>query len=178
MKLTAKTRKKLAEVARLMNEAMMSSSDPMFYYESMLEYVNEIEHTLSTCITAMKPALDEIEHLQYNSPHGTDEDWMMIVDDIDSVLTRIQDYRDSIQTMYESASGAIIEAKKKKATKTKTRKYKGKEYTASAGSIVSLAKSGGSKKKAVGAGAFDWATEPYAAARAAEIVTTGKTRDK
>lgn len=57
-----------------------------------------------------------------------------------------------------------------------SREYKGKEYKASKGSVTALEKKGGSKKKAVASGAFDWAQNPYAAARAAEIVSTGKAR--
>ena len=59
---------------------------------------------------------------------------------------------------------------------TVSREYKGKEYRASRGSASALKKAGGSKKKAVGAGAFDWATNPYAAATAAQIATTGRPR--
>jgi hypothetical protein len=54
------------------------------------------------------------------------------------------------------------------------REYMGREYRASKGSLTSLRKSGGSKKKAIAAGSFDWAEEPYAAAMAAEIVGTGR----
>lgn len=57
-----------------------------------------------------------------------------------------------------------------------SREYGGKEYKASKGSVSALEKKGGSKKKAVASGAFDWAQNPYAAARAAEIVSTGKAR--
>lgn len=57
-----------------------------------------------------------------------------------------------------------------------SREYDGKEYKASKGSVKALEKKGGSKKKAVASGAFDWAQNPYAAARAAEIVSTGKAR--
>lgn len=59
-----------------------------------------------------------------------------------------------------------------------SREYKGKEYRASRGSASALKKAGGSKKRAVDTGAFDWATNPYAAATAAQIVTTGKPRRK
>lgn len=175
MRLTRQTRNRLAEVARRMNEneTMMGASDPMFYYESMLKYVGDIQHQLSVCMKDMDPTLKDIEDLQHYSPHGADDDWTAIEVDMYALADRLEDYKESIQTLYDSAVGAIIEAKKKKPVGTKSRKYKGKEYTASAGSLVSLAKSGGSKKKAVGAGAFDWATEPYAAATAAEIVDTG-----
>ena len=57
----------------------------------------------------------------------------------------------------------------------KTRSYKGKKYTASAGSLASLKKHDFSTKKAVEAGDFDWADDPYAAAQAAYIVAKGKT---
>jgi hypothetical protein len=55
-----------------------------------------------------------------------------------------------------------------------TRSYKGKEYTASKGSVSALKKHGWSLKKAVEAGDFDWADDPYAAAKAAYIVGKGK----
>jgi len=55
-----------------------------------------------------------------------------------------------------------------------SRSYRGREYRASKGSLTSLRKSGGSKKKAVDAGSFDWAEEPYAAAMSAEIVGSGR----
>lgn len=64
--------------------------------------------------------------------------------------------------------------------RTKERKYKSKttgktkEYEASAGSIAAIKKHKGSVKKAVEAGEFDWADEPYAAANAAKIVAYGK----
>lgn len=58
----------------------------------------------------------------------------------------------------------------------KARSYGGGEYKASKGSLAALKKHGDSKKKAVKAGAFDWAKEPWAAARAAEIVKTGRAK--
>ena len=58
---------------------------------------------------------------------------------------------------------------------TETRKYKGKTYTASAGSLAALKKHKMDVSKAVESGDFDWAEEPYAAAQAAYIVATGKT---
>ncbi|MBM3194554.1 MAG: hypothetical protein FJZ60_02185 [Chlamydiae bacterium] len=58
----------------------------------------------------------------------------------------------------------------------KSRSYGGDKYKSSAGSIAALKKHGGSKKKAVKAGAFDWAKDPWAAARAAEIVKTGRAK--
>ena len=58
---------------------------------------------------------------------------------------------------------------------TETRKYKGKTYTASAGSLAALKKHKMDVSKAVDSGDFDWADEPYAAAQAAYIVATGKT---
>ena len=61
---------------------------------------------------------------------------------------------------------------------TVSREYKGKEYRASHGSASALRKAGGSKKRAVDTGAFDWATNPYAAATAAQIATTGKPLSK
>ena len=59
--------------------------------------------------------------------------------------------------------------------RSQTRKYKGKTYTASPGSISALKKHDMDASKAVDAGDFDWADEPYAAAQAALIVATGKT---
>lgn len=59
---------------------------------------------------------------------------------------------------------------------TTSREYGGKEYKASRGSLSALRKSKGSKGRAVKAGKFAWAEEPYAAARAAEIVATGKAK--
>jgi hypothetical protein len=60
---------------------------------------------------------------------------------------------------------------------TRSRSYRGKSYTSSKGSQTALKKHGGSTKKAVEAGAFDWADPelggPYAAANAAKIVATG-----
>lgn len=57
-----------------------------------------------------------------------------------------------------------------------SREYGDKEYKASRGSLAALKKSKGSKERAVKAGKFAWADEPYAAARAAEIVATGKAK--
>lgn len=57
-----------------------------------------------------------------------------------------------------------------------SREYSGKEYKASRGSVSALRKAKGSKGRAVKGGKFDWAEEPYAAARAAEIVSTGKAK--
>ena len=68
----------------------------------------------------------------------------------------------------------IIEALQED-SRQKTRSYKGKEYTASAGSLKSLKKHKYDVSKAVEAGDFDWADEPYAAAQAAYIVAKGKT---
>jgi len=58
--------------------------------------------------------------------------------------------------------------------KTKKRKYGGKEYKSSSGSVEAIRKHGGSAKKAVSAGAFDWADNPMAAAQAAHIVAMGE----
>jgi hypothetical protein len=67
----------------------------------------------------------------------------------------------------------------KKATgdleEAETRDYKGQEYKSSAGSISALKKHGWSVEKAVKAGDFDWADDPYAAAQAALIVGRGET---
>lgn len=52
--------------------------------------------------------------------------------------------------------------------------YGGKAYGASPGSVSSIKKSDDSAKKAVGAGKFDWAKDPWAAAQAAHIVATGE----
>ncbi len=60
--------------------------------------------------------------------------------------------------------------------RVKSRSYDGGEYKASKGSLAAIKKHGGSKKKAVKAGAFDWAKDPWAAARAAEIVKTGRAK--
>jgi Arc/MetJ-type ribon-helix-helix transcriptional regulator len=56
----------------------------------------------------------------------------------------------------------------------KKRKYKGKEYKASPGSIETLKDDGFDIQKSVKDGDFDWAEEPYAAANAAYIVAKGK----
>jgi hypothetical protein len=58
--------------------------------------------------------------------------------------------------------------------KSKSKKYAGKKYTASSGSVAAIKKHKGSVEKAVSAGAFDWADDPYAAAQAAHIVAVGK----
>jgi len=52
--------------------------------------------------------------------------------------------------------------------------YGGKTYGSSPGSVSAIKKSGDSAKKAVSAGKFGWADEPYAAAQAAHIVATGE----
>lgn len=52
--------------------------------------------------------------------------------------------------------------------------YGGKTYGASPGSLSALKKSDSSAKKAVKAGKFSWAEDPYAAAQAAHIVATGE----
>jgi hypothetical protein len=52
--------------------------------------------------------------------------------------------------------------------------YGGKTYGASPGSLSALKKSDSSAKKAVKAGKFSWADDPYAAAQAAHIVATGE----
>lgn len=57
-----------------------------------------------------------------------------------------------------------------------SREYGGEEYKASRGSLAALKGAKGSKERAVKGGKFSWAEEPYAAARAAEIVTTGKAK--
>lgn len=56
------------------------------------------------------------------------------------------------------------------------REYGGEEYKASRGSLAALKGAKGSKERAVKGGKFAWAKEPYAAARAAEIVATGKAK--
>jgi hypothetical protein len=58
--------------------------------------------------------------------------------------------------------------------KTKSKKYGGEKYSASAGSVAAIKKHKGSTKKAVASGAFDWASNPYAAAQAAHIVAMGE----
>ena len=72
----------------------------------------------------------------------------------------------------EGSKGPVKEAD---GEATETRKYKGKTYTASAGSLEALKKHKMDVSKAVESGDFDWADEPYAAAQAAYIVATGKT---
>lgn len=70
------------------------------------------------------------------------------------------------------------EAGKKAATdleEAETRDYKGQEYKSSAGSLSALKKHDWSVEKAVKAGDFDWADDPYAAAQAALIVGRGET---
>lgn len=62
---------------------------------------------------------------------------------------------------------AVLEAKR-------TRSYGKRSYSASPGSVAAIKKHGDSAKKAVKAGAFDWASNPYAAANAAHIVATGE----
>lgn len=57
-----------------------------------------------------------------------------------------------------------------------SREYGGEEYKASRGSLAALKGAKGSKERAVKGGKFSWAEEPYAAARAAEIVATGKAK--
>jgi len=49
-----------------------------------------------------------------------------------------------------------------------------KKYKTSPGAASSLEKHGGSCKKAVDAGKFDWADEPYAVCNATKIVTQGE----
>jgi len=83
---------------------------------------------------------------------------------VDEMIDVITDYL----TYEYGRSGAMSEAN------TKKKKYAGKQYTASKGSLDALKKSGGSTKRAVKSGAFDWADEPYAAAQAAHIVATGE----
>lgn len=63
---------------------------------------------------------------------------------------------------------SVLEAKVQK------RKYGGKEYKSSSGSVAAIRKHGGSARKAVKAGAFDWADNPMAAAQAAHIVAMGE----
>ena len=58
--------------------------------------------------------------------------------------------------------------------KEKSKKYKGKTYTASPGSITALEDHEFDVSDAVDAGKFDWADEPYAAAQAAHIVAKGE----
>lgn len=74
----------------------------------------------------------------------------------------------------ETLSGKTVK-KESDGEATETRKYKGKTYTASAGSLAALKKHKMDVSKAVDSGDFDWAEEPYAAAQAAYIVATGKT---
>lgn len=75
----------------------------------------------------------------------------------------------------EALSGRKAAFKEADGEATETRKYKGKTYTASAGSLAALKKHKMDVSKAVDSGDFDWAEEPYAAAQAAYIVATGKT---
>ncbi len=87
---------------------------------------------------------------------------------VDEMIDVIADYL----TYEYNRSGAMSEAGIKK------KKYAGKQYAASKGSLDALKKSGGSTKKAVKSGAFSWADEPYAAAQAAHIVATGMPNTK
>ena len=75
----------------------------------------------------------------------------------------------------EALKGGSGPVKEADGEATETRKYKGKTYTASAGSLAALKKHKMDVSKAVDSGDFDWAEEPYAAAQAAYIVATGKT---
>jgi hypothetical protein len=58
--------------------------------------------------------------------------------------------------------------------KTQKKSYGKKEYKSSSGSVAAIKKHGGSAKKAVAAGAFNWASDPWAAANAAHIVAMGE----
>ena len=87
---------------------------------------------------------------------------------VDEMIDVIADYL----TYEYNRSGAMSEAGIKK------KKYAGKQYAASKGSLDALKKSGGSTKKAVKSGAFSWADDPYAAAQAAHIVATGMPNTK
>lgn len=84
----------------------------------------------------------------------------------DEYMDVISDY---LGYEYEVAENTHVRESKKA-----SREYGGKKYSASKGSIESLKKAGGSTRKAVKSGAFDWADEPYAAAQAARIVSTGQ----
>ena len=83
----------------------------------------------------------------------------------------------TIEEMHKIVREVLLERKvneKKKEQSVKHKKYSGKEYTASAGSVASIKKHGGSVEKAVKSGDFDWADDPYAAAQAAHIVAMGQ----
>lgn len=78
----------------------------------------------------------------------------------------------TIQRVYtESANGELTLIDEAKSQK---KKYGGKEYKSSSGSVAAIKKHGGSASKAVKAGAFDWADDPMAAAQAAHIVAMGE----
>jgi len=83
----------------------------------------------------------------------------------DEYMDVISDY---LKYEYKTSEGHLGEAKVKK------KSYGGKKYQASAGSVSAIKKSGGSAKKAVAAGKFDWASNPYAAAQAAHIAALGE----
>ena len=81
----------------------------------------------------------------------------------------IEELREVIK---EAVETVLLEKKK-----TRKRKYKGKTYKASKGSVEAMKKSGGSMEKAMKTGAFDWAESPAAAAKAAQIVAMGRADD-
>lgn len=70
----------------------------------------------------------------------------------------------------ENDSDSVSEASKK----VRSKKYRGEKYSASSGSVAAIKKHKGSTKKAVASGAFDWASNPFAAAQAAHIVAMGE----
>ena len=117
--------------------------------------------------TGSKPRMTKPEYYSFEDPYLDDIDGTFGNDQIDDYDYDLADFDD------------LDEASKKQNESTKSRKYKGKKYTASAGSLAALKKHDYSTKKAVKAGDFDWAEDPFAAAQAAYIVAKGEpTRGK
>jgi hypothetical protein len=101
----------------------------------------------------IREQIELIEIAQFQNVDGDWQDDIMIPEDADV-----------------SGEDSLSEVSKKK---MKSKKHKGEKYSASAGSIAAIKKHKGSVKKAVASGAFDWASNPMAAAQAAHIVAMG-----
>jgi hypothetical protein len=112
--------------------------------------INATEQALRSLV---REHIELIEIAQFQNVDGDWQDDIMIPEDIDV-----------------SIDDSLSEVLKKK---IKSKKYKGEKYSASAGSIAAIRKYKGSVKKAVASGAFDWASNPMAAAQAAHIVALG-----
>ena len=141
---------------------------------------NIIRHAISESIrkkrkssTGSTPRMTTPEYYGFEDPY---------LDDIGGTFgnDQIDDYDYDANDIYDLGDfDDLDEASKKQNESTKSRKYKGKKYTASAGSLAALKKHDYSTKKAVKAGDFDWAEDPFAAAQAAYIVAKGEpTRGK